>query len=56
MKTPKTYIKTFFKNCILKNNSLKTPYTNVKNLLENMQKTMEGIRGAAENLSYFPLS
>ena len=33
VKTPKTYTKTFFTNCILKNNSVKTAfYTTVKNL------------------------
>ena len=32
-KTPKTYTKTFFTNCILRNNSVKTVfYTTVKNL------------------------
>ena len=33
VKTPKTYIKKFFANCILKNNSVKTAfYITVKNL------------------------
>ena len=36
VKTPKTYTKTFFTNCILRNNSIKTAfYTTVKNLEEN---------------------
>ena len=33
VKTPKTYTKTFFTNCILKNNSVRIAfYTTVKNL------------------------
>ena len=39
VKTPKTYTKTFFTNCILKNNSVKTAfYTIVKNLRGEYKK------------------
>ena len=59
VKTSKTYSETFFTNCILKNNSVKTAfYATVKNLRGECKKettTMEGIRGAAERLFYFPL-
>ena len=55
-KTPKTYTKTFFTNCILKNNSAKTAFhTTVKNLRGECKKTMESIMGAAERFSHFPI-
>ena len=56
MKTPNTYTKIFFANYILINDSVKTAlYITVKNLRGECKKTIEGIRGAAEHLSYFPL-